>query len=307
MSRPDHEFRAQPTDGSVDGAGLRIHYLDWGPAPAPTIVFLHGGGLNAHTWDVVCDVLRPGARCVAIDLRGHGDSDWADDGNYTLRAHAEDLEAVISALRLDRIVVVGMSLGGSVGLTYAAEHPTTVVGLVLVDVGPGGSRPDGNRRLGAFMRGPSEFASVDELVERAIAFNPRRSPERLRRTLLNNLRQTTRGTWTWKYDPRFPSRAHDPSVPREERVRLLAERRAALWAAAAAVPCPVLVVRGGASDMFLDEDAEQTAAGFADARWIRIEGASHTVQSDRPYELADALRSFVSGLGAGDEAGPASG
>jgi pimeloyl-ACP methyl ester carboxylesterase len=267
--------------------------LDWGRAPGPTILLLHGGGLNAHTWDVVCDLLHAEYRCIALDLRGHGDSQWSDDGDYSLEAHASDLSRVVSALALDPVVLVGMSLGGAVALTYAGAARSTVVGLVLVDTGPGGSRQLGRRRLGAFMQGPEEYSSVDEIIDRAIAFNPRRSRERLRRTLLQNLRRTPAGTWQWKYDRRFRPRFADPSVSAEERARLTEARSRGLWDAARAVSCPVLVVRGSESDMFLDEDAERTAAGFAHARSLAIEGASHTVQSDRPYELAAALREFI--------------
>jgi pimeloyl-ACP methyl ester carboxylesterase len=296
MTEPDHEFTGEPLEADVSGAGLRIHYLDWGPAPGPAIVFLHGGGLNAHTWDVVCDLLHRDYRCIALDLRGHGDSDWHDEGDYSLEAHADDLAAALGALALRRLVLIGMSLGGAVALTWAARHPDDLLGLVLVDMGPGGSRPAGGRRLGAFMQGPDEFASLDEVVDRALAFNPRRSPERLRRTLIRNLRQTAHGTWIWKYDRRFPGRAFDRAVPEEERRRIREERTQRLWNAARTISCPALVVRGGESDMFLDEDAERTAAAFADGRWVTIAGASHTVQSDSPAALSAVLREFIAAL-----------
>ena len=202
----------------------------------------------------------------------------------------------MATLGLHRLVLVGMSLGGAVALTYAARHPADLLGLVLVDMGPGGSRPVGGCRLGAFMQGPDEFASLEEVVERALAFNPRRSPDRLRRTLVRNLRQTAHGTWIWKYDRRFPERAFDHSLPEEERRRLREERTRRLWEAARLVTCPALVVRGGESDMFLDEDAKLTAAAFANGRWVRIAGASHTVQSDSPAALAAALREFLGAL-----------
>jgi pimeloyl-ACP methyl ester carboxylesterase len=289
----EHSFAVAPVEGRARGSGLDLHYLDWGLAPGPTLLLLHGGGLNAHTWDVVCDVLHASYRCVALDLRGHGDSEWSDDGDYSLEAHARDISAVVKALALERFVIVGMSLGGAVALTYAGAARSTVLGLVLVDTGPGGSQPLGRRRLGAFMQGPEEYSSVDELIDRAIAFNPRRSRVRLRRTLLQNLRQTPAGTWQWKYDRRFRPRFADPAVSTEERARLIEARSRGLWEAARALTCPVLVVRGSESDMFLDEDAERTVAGFARARWLAVEGASHTVQSDRPYELAAALRHFI--------------
>lgn len=293
VSAPEHQFSSEPSEGDLIGAGLRLHYLDWGGGPEPAIVFLHGGGLNAHTWDVVCDVLHDDGRCLALDLRGHGDSEWHPDGDYALESYVTDLGAAVDALGLDRFLLVGMSLGGVVGLAYAARHSARLTGLVLVDTGPGGSRPAGRRRLGAFMTGPEEFASIDEIIDRALAFNPRRSRERLQRTLRNNLRQTERGTWTWKYDPRFRGLGQDTVISEETIDRRIEERSRLLWVAAGQVTVPTLIVRGGQSDMFHDEDAERGAAAFPDGRWVRVDGASHTVQSDHPYELAALIREMA--------------
>lgn len=292
MADLDYVFTGEPVEADAPGAGVRIHYIDWGPAPGPAFVFLHGGGLNAHTWDVVCDLLRRDFRCLAIDLRGHGDSDWDPRGDYSLEAHLTDLGAVVDALALDQFALVGMSLGGIVALDYTATNPDHVAGLVLVDTGPTGSRGAGRRRLGEFMEGPREFKTIDELIDRAIRFNPRRSRERLRKTLLKNLRRTPQGTWTWKYDQRILRLGQRPELTEEAVQQHLEERSRRLWRDVELVSCPTLVVRGGDSDMFLDEDAERTATAFADGRWLRIEGASHTVQSDRPQELAEALRVF---------------
>jgi pimeloyl-ACP methyl ester carboxylesterase len=292
----EHSFASRPLKADLPGGPVRIRLLDWGSAPGPPVVFLHGGGLNAHTWDVVCDLLHREFRCIAPDLRGHGESEWDPSGEYSLSAYGDDLSATVASLHLNRFVLVGMSLGGLIALEYAASHPTQVLGLVLVDTGPDGSRTAGRRRLGMFMEGPSEFDTLDEVIDRAVNFNPRRSKERLQRTLLNNLRQTQRGTWTWKYDPRILMLGSHRQLTEEELRRHLTDRSRRLWRAAAHVACPTLIVRGGDSDMFFDTDAEQTAGGFRAGRWVRIDGASHTVQSDRPYEFAAALLEFVRGL-----------
>src|SRR5260370_27591645 len=112
---------ALPREGYVESNGLQLHYLEWGDAAAQPLVMLHGGALTAHTWDVVCLAL-PEYRCIVPDLRGHGDSDWAPDGDYSPEAYRADLEALIAHLQLDRCVRIGNSLGGSAALRYTAER-----------------------------------------------------------------------------------------------------------------------------------------------------------------------------------------
>lgn len=272
---------ALPRDGHFESSGLRLHYLDWGPSSARPLILLHGGALTAHTWDVVAMGLQSEFRCIAPDLRGHGDSEWAPDGDYSPDAFRQDLEALLAHLEIQRSVLIGNSLGGATALRYTAHRPASEQpdALVLVDIGPE-MREEGRNRLRAFTGGPRELDSVDEFVERAMTFNPQRRPESLRRSLLNNLRQLPSGKWTWKYDPnRFGTR---PMLSTADR-----------WADVRRVSCPTLVVRGGRSDMFLDEDAEKLASSLSDGRWIRIDGASHTVQSDRPVALVAALREFL--------------
>lgn len=270
-----------PEDREVLVNGMRFHYLDWGTAGKPPVVFLHGGSLTAHTWDLVCLAMRGDYHCRAMDLRGHGDSDWAPDADYSMRAYSTDVEGLVEQLGLDRFILVGMSLGGGTALDYAGRNVERLAGLVLVDTGPD-TRSAGRQRIADFTSGPREMDSVDAFVERALSFNPLRKPEMLRRSLLHNLRQTPTGTWTWKWDHRRNSGAVD------ERAR----RATLLWEAVPRVTCPTLVVRGGRSDVFYDEDAEKLAAALPDASWVRIEGAGHTVQGDQPRALVEALTPF---------------
>jgi esterase len=274
-----------PRNAYIEANGLKLHYMDWGEPTARPLVLLHGGALTAHTWDMVCLALLPAYRCIAPDLRGHGDSDWAPDGDYSPAAYSRDLEALIAHLGIQGCVLIGNSLGGATAAHYAAERTSAEqpAALVLVDIGPE-MREAGRQRLRAFTDGPRELDSVEDFVERALVFNPQRRRDTLRRSLLNNLRQLPSGKWTWKYDPnRF---ARGPGT--EARV---AER----WKDIRRVTCPTLVVRGARSDLFLDEDAEKLAAALHDGRWVRIEDASHTVQSDQPVALAGAIRAFLKG------------
>ncbi len=271
-----------PHDRYFDANGLRLHFLEWGEATARPIILLHGGALTAHTWDVVCLGLLPEFRCIAPDLRGHGDSEWAADGDYSTDAHRRDLEALLAHLAIARCVLVGNSLGGMTAIRYTAQRSSAQQpqALVLVDIGPE-MREAGRQRLRSFTDGPRELDSVEAFVDRAVAFNPLRRREVLRRSLLNNLRQLPSGKWTWKYDPNRFGRGGPPPTTAER------------WADVQRITCPTLVVRGGRSDMFYDEDAAKLAATLHDGRWISIDNASHTVQGDQPLALLTAIRDFL--------------
>jgi pimeloyl-ACP methyl ester carboxylesterase len=276
-----------PAERTVGLNGLQFHYVDWGAAPGVQLLFLHGGGLTCRTWDLVCLALRTDYHCLALDLRGHGDSAWAPDGDYGINVLAEDVAAFVDTLQLDRFVLIGMSLGGTTALAYAGRYLPQLRALVIVDSGPGSSRPRANNRVRDFMAGPAELDSVEDFVERALAFNPARDPRLLRRSLLNNLRQLPDGRWTWKYDRngllhRDPGQMH--------------AMRHALWQDVPRISVPTLVVRGARSDMFSDQDAEELATALPDGRWQRVENAGHTVQGDNPRGLVDALRPFLGAI-----------
>lgn len=262
---------------------MRFHYLDWGTPGLPPVVFLHGGGLNAHTWDLVCLALRREGHCLALDQRGHGESEWSPEMNYAIESHVGDLDRFVGALGLERFVLVGMSLGGANALAWAGRHSAHLAGLVLVDVGPE-TRAEGVKKIAAFTSESTPLGSVDEFIERALAFNPRRNRELLRRSLLHNLRRMPDGRYMWKYDQRHRGKV-DPGA--------YARRRELLWSAVDGVECPTLVVRGAQSDVFHDEDAERLAGRFRRGRWVRIEGAGHTVQGDNPAGLLVQLRAFL--------------
>jgi pimeloyl-ACP methyl ester carboxylesterase len=276
---------------------MRFHYLDWGTAGLPPVLFLHGGGLNAHTWDLVCAALRRERHCLALDQRGHGESEWSPEMDYATESHVGDLEAFRQALGLERFVLVGMSLGGANALAWAGQHSRRLAGLVLVDVGPE-MRVEGTRKIAAFTSDATPLDSLEQFVDRALAFNPRRNRELLRRSLLHNLRRMPDGRYMWKYDQRHRGKV-DPGAP--------ARRRELLWSAVAGVACPTLVVRGAQSDVFHDADAERLAGRLPQARWVKIEGAGHTVQGDNPAGLLVALREFLGEIGDGARGGSPSG
>jgi pimeloyl-ACP methyl ester carboxylesterase len=274
---------ALPVDGNVIANGIRQHYVDWGGQGRPAVLFLHGGSLTAHTWDLTCLGLRSEFRCIAPDLRGHGDSEWPADGDYRLERYAEDVEALAEALGLERFVVVGHSLGGVTAIEYAGGGDDRLLGLVLVDVGPVVHTQAGERvrALGDATAGLETF---DEYVARLRALNPRRDERLVRRGLEHNLRRLPSGRWAWKWDGRRVQ-AHSLSD--------LKERFAQLWERVDDIACPTLVVRGGRSEVLPRPDAYELAARLRDGRVVEVADAGHTVQGSNPAGLLEVLRPFL--------------
>jgi pimeloyl-ACP methyl ester carboxylesterase len=265
--------------------GLRLRVLDWGVAERPPIVFVHGGGLTAHTWDVVCLALRDRYHCLAYDQRGHGDSDWARDGEYSLAHYGADVGEMLDRLDLEKVVLVGMSLGGLASLWYGGRHSERLAALVLVDCGPTMLRL-GADKIMAFT-GDVAGRTLDEHIERALRFNPARSPDLLRFSLMRNLREHPEGGLAPKFDPVGHGPQHGDKMMRWA---------ADLWDVVPEIRCPALVVRGARSDVFTDELAAELASALPDGRWTSVENAGHTVQGDNPAGLIRELDAFLAGL-----------
>jgi pimeloyl-ACP methyl ester carboxylesterase len=274
-----------PARREIAAPGMRLHFLDWGTAGRRPIVFLHGAALNAHTWDVVCLMLRQQHHCYAIDQRGHGESAWSEDADYTGDAHRGDIEAFVDHLGLDQFVLVGHSMGGFNAFTYALHHSHRLAALVLVDAGPS-MLVKGAKRIVDFVTQTAELDSLEEAIEKAVAFNPRRDPRLLRRSLLHNFRQDPTGKWKRKTDLRM---WYGDLTREQERNRLL-ER----FQQAARINCPTLIVRGGLSDVFTTEDAQKLATDFANGHYAQVGEAGHTVQGDNPKVFAQVLSQFLS-------------
>ena len=274
-----------PEDHHTIVGAMRFHYLDWGGNGHP-ILFLHGGGINAHTWDVVCLMLRERYHCIALDQRGHGDSEWSPAIDYGVATQVGDVEGFIEKLGLANPVLVGQSMGGLNSIAYAIRHSAKMKGLVVVDVGPE-INSAGTQRIREFSSTP-ELESLEAFLERAVKFNPIRDPRVLRRSLYYNLRQLPTGKWSLKHDQR---RASDDSwrIATEQRERLLRD--------VSKISCPTLIVRGGKSDVLSDDAAERFVHMLPHARWIRVENAGHNVQGDNPRGLLDAMNPFLREVG----------
>jgi esterase len=270
-----------PEDCEVELRGIRFHYVDWGGDGQP-VVFLHGGLLTAHTWDLVCLALRDRFWCLALDLRGHGDSDWAPDGNYDLDEFVADVDAFVTELGLEQPALVGQSLGAMTALGLAAREPDRFAALVLVDIGAR-VRIEGAQRLRGFATHSAGPRTLEELIDLSVGFNPRRHPALLERSLLHNLRPAGEGRYMWKYDGSGLAAGFERTRAAAGTIPDLARR----------VSCPALVVRGGESDLVEEDSARDLAELLPDGRLVTIAGAGHNVQGDEPRALAAALREFL--------------
>jgi pimeloyl-ACP methyl ester carboxylesterase len=267
--------------------GRRLSALVWGEAP-PELVLLHGGAQNAHTWDTVALALdRP---LVALDLPGHGHSDGGRDGRLDPAGNARDVVTAVRALAPDARGIVGMSLGGATALALAAHAPDLVRSLVLVDITPGVDRRKASSII-AFVNGPESFDSFDDLLARTMAFNPTRSESSLRRGILHNAVQRDDGTWVWRYARHRPDRPADSTAePAEPDVPDFGS----LWDVISGLTVPLMLVRGMLPQSVVDDaDEAELLRRRPDARVEHVEGAGHSVQGDKPVELAALIDDFV--------------
>mgnify|MGYP001348979585 CR=1 FL=1 len=261
--------------------GRTLSALVWGASP-PELVLIHGGAQNAHTWDTVA--LALGRPLVAVDLPGHGHSSWRDDARYDPATNAEDVAVAVSDLAPSARAVVGMSLGGLTAIALTARQPGLVQKLCLVDVTPGVNAEKG-AAIAAFVNGPESFASFDELLERTVAFNPQRSVSSLRRGVLHNALELDDGRWAWRHHfARGMSEGREGAIPWDN---------AALWEDLSSVKVPLLLVRGSESPVVDDDDVAELLRRQPTAEVVVVEGSGHSVQGDRPLELAALIQEFA--------------
>lgn len=283
----------EPRSQRVQGAdGLTLHVVEWSSAGVP-VLFLHGFANEAHIWDDVVPTLAPYYRCLALDQRGHGRSDFDPEGRYDHLSMARDVEAVCAALGIERLALVGHSMGGRVAMRFAGLHPDRLAGLVIVDAGPD-LDPRGVTRIrddaGA---APESFASVAEYKQLVARAYPMATPKMVDRMAEHGLRRREDGRWVPRLDPAFRRGMRGDAGGLRQRAE---NETPALWEALGKVRCPALVVRGAASDVLSADTAERMAGGvLAKGTLVVIPQAGHSVPIDNPAALRRALERFALG------------
>lgn len=269
----------RPDDRRIDLGGLGFHYLDWGDAGSPTLLLLHGFNQTAHSWDEFAGRMAgDGFRAIALDQRGHGESDPAGDGDYGREAMADDPIRLADALGVAEFALVGMSMGGVHAVLGAVRHARRVKALAIVDWAPD---VEAHGVAVIAQIAPLSWASFDEAVEAMHRFNPRRSVDNLRARLTHSLGRDDGGRWRWKVDA--------AGLGRHPRFR---ESPDSMWSTLERVTCPTLAIRGGESDLVSAATAERVAS-VARAELVTVPGAGHSVPGDQPEAFHAALAPFL--------------
>ena len=270
--------------------GLRLTADVAGPADGPPVLLVHGGGQTRHAWGSALAAVSQNWRGYSIDLRGHGDSEWSADGEYSLDGFATDVVAVASSFDTPP-ALVGASLGGIACLVAIAEHVGSPLAraLVLVDVAPR-IEAKGVARIGQFMTANLDgFDSLEQVADLIAEYNPHRPRPKNLDGLKKNLRRRADGKWVWHWDPRFVSGRR--GSPDETRSSLIDGSR--LADAARALTIPTLLVRGRMSDLLSEQGAQELLELVPHAQLVDVAGAGHMVAGDRNDLFNNAVVDFL--------------
>jgi pimeloyl-ACP methyl ester carboxylesterase len=241
---------------------------------------LHGFTGHAHTWDKTAAALSDRYRGLALDQRGHGDTDWAQ--LYGSRPMVDDVARFLDALDLDRVVLMGLSMGGMVSYLFAAAHPERIERLIILDIGPEIDRT-GMKRITSSLTEADVFETEDDAVAQARSTNPRPTDADLYHRVSHNLRKTADGKLTYKWDKglRDGTAARDDHTTHEQ------------WEAWRAIRCPILLVRGDDSDILSLETANRMLEENPNAQMVTVADCGHSITLDRPEGLIEALNSSL--------------
>ncbi|CAB4905893.1 MAG: alpha/beta fold hydrolase [Actinobacteria bacterium] len=267
--------------------GTSLSSLRWGDNK-PKAVFLHGGGQNAHTWDAVSLLL--GESIVAIDMPGHGHSDWREDKAYWPVTNAIAIAEVIDQMGIgEPVALIGMSLGGLTAIRLAALRPDLFSSVTIIDVTP--SQMEQMKKMSqeergttALTQGPTRYDSLEDMIKATAALAPNRSAVLIERGVVHNAREFDGGQWGWRYDKLVSDEKAEEGTTHDFDE---------LWDDVSSITMPLMLVRGGASAFVTEEHVAEFNKRAPHLRFEIVDGAGHSVQSDRPAQLAAVLISFI--------------
>jgi pimeloyl-ACP methyl ester carboxylesterase len=265
----------RPQSKFVDVGDVRLRYLDWRTGGKPPVLMLHGLAVFAHSWDHNAIALSDVVDIVALDQRGHGESDRGPCEGYRTETFASDILGVADALGWSRFSIVGQSMGGHNGMYLAATHPERIERLVISDM-----EPIMRLELIAGMRTADslpEYSDLEEVIAEAQARNPRPDPALQRTRAEHSVRRLPNGRLAPLYDLLAPKcwQALD------------------LWSYLPRITCPTLLVRGAESPVLRTEVARQMVEAMPRCAFVEISGAAHSVGLDNPTDFDAAVRSFL--------------
>ncbi len=272
-----------PSDGHMHNGPVRLHYVDWGGDRLPPMVLLHGMRDSARSWDNFAESMKDDFRVLALDSRGHGDSDWAASGGYRFQDHVCDVESFFNSLELHDALIAGHSAGGRYAWAYAVENPDRVKALIIVDIDPDPVNPQTARDFSDIEAEPDSWGTLDEFEERLRARQVYTGDAALRSQALAVSRQTENGKYVWKADIRIVTEYERPD----------------LWESWGHIECPVLLVRGRQSRLLTHETAVRMRAALpsSQVRLAELEGGGHWFHQDFPGAFEATVRWFLDELG----------
>jgi len=253
-----------PPHSTFVDVGFQMHAIEWGDTAAPPLLLLHALGGDSHTFDFILPSLRPHFRGFALDLRGHGDSTWIDEGNYRLSTHVQDLDRFVQARGLSHLAIIGIGLGADLALAYAGARPDTVGHLVLNEPSPDPTAPGIARVQRQLQETPARFDDLTGAADWWGEHDPslREIPHSTAGSLVSShLRTLDNGGVSWKFDPAL--RDLDPEVARD----------VDLFAAAQRVSCPVLLIRDTHSDLLSSPSTERLLELCPSAELLEVSGS----------------------------------
>jgi pimeloyl-ACP methyl ester carboxylesterase len=258
---------------------MRFHFTEWGDPEAPPVLMLHGGNQSSHSWDLVSLHLSSRFHVYALDQRGHGDTEWSRELDYSMEAMTADVLAFIADQGLVRPIIFGHSMGGRVTLHAALEAPLVARALVIVDVGPELSAR-GAKVIGDFVAHNIEFDDLEVFLDNVSRYDRFRSREHVARTVKYNLLVRADGKYISKVDHRrLPGTLHEMTL-----------------VSVGDISCPVLVVRGGESDVLLADAAERFVRALPQGRLVTVPHVGHNVHGGNTSGFLEAIGPFLASL-----------